>query len=290
MTLETSALLDALDSAITIPIIPFKEGTIDYDGHAQNIEYLMKNNRLEGGRKRVISVAGTSLIHHIEPEEQTRLFDITGQVMGDDGVLMSAVVPYPTRTAGQLIEEQAKLQRPPDVTLIMPLGGTYSTEGYDLGAIMAKGIDSGAVTREALLDYLIRKTNVAASGIRTHRHPPVWHDLVVSNLAFPRCASLVAQADTNESRSARRPKQSCRFGSASRPMSAPAESRADKRSERKAPMSPDWRKTQRPDISRNRRRRHRPNSARRAIGSSANRRESCGTDLSPASGVCADPA
>ncbi|MCB0934356.1 MAG: branched-chain amino acid ABC transporter substrate-binding protein [Mycobacterium sp.] len=32
--------------------------------------------------------------------------------------------------------------------------GTYSTEGYDLGAIMAKGIDSGAVTREALLDYL----------------------------------------------------------------------------------------------------------------------------------------
>lgn len=32
--------------------------------------------------------------------------------------------------------------------------GTYSTEGYDLGTIMAKGIDSGAVTREALLDYV----------------------------------------------------------------------------------------------------------------------------------------
>jgi branched-chain amino acid transport system substrate-binding protein len=31
--------------------------------------------------------------------------------------------------------------------------GTYSTEGYDLGAILAKGIDSGAVTREALLDF-----------------------------------------------------------------------------------------------------------------------------------------
>lgn len=31
--------------------------------------------------------------------------------------------------------------------------GTYSTEGYDLGTILAKGIDSGAVTREALLDY-----------------------------------------------------------------------------------------------------------------------------------------
>ena len=32
--------------------------------------------------------------------------------------------------------------------------GTYSTEGYDLGTILLKGIDSGAVTRPALLDYV----------------------------------------------------------------------------------------------------------------------------------------
>ncbi len=32
--------------------------------------------------------------------------------------------------------------------------GTYSTEGYDLGTIMVKGIDSGAVTRQALLDFV----------------------------------------------------------------------------------------------------------------------------------------
>ena len=32
--------------------------------------------------------------------------------------------------------------------------GTYSTEGYDLGVIMAKGIDSGANTRAALLDFV----------------------------------------------------------------------------------------------------------------------------------------
>ena len=31
--------------------------------------------------------------------------------------------------------------------------GTYSTEGYDLGTIMMKGIDSGAITRPALLDF-----------------------------------------------------------------------------------------------------------------------------------------
>ncbi|MEZ4862233.1 MAG: dihydrodipicolinate synthase family protein [Caldilineaceae bacterium] len=129
MSLTTADLLDGLNSAITIPIIPFKNGRIDYDGHAKNIEYLMRNNRLTHGRKRVISVAGTSLIHHIEPEEQTRIFDVTGQVMGDDGILMSAIVPNPLATAGKLVEAQSKLQRPPDVYLVMPLGGTYSVEG-----------------------------------------------------------------------------------------------------------------------------------------------------------------
>ncbi|MGD9621211.1 MAG: branched-chain amino acid ABC transporter substrate-binding protein [Mycolicibacterium sp.] len=32
--------------------------------------------------------------------------------------------------------------------------GTYSTEGYDLGTILLKGIDSGAVTRPALLEFV----------------------------------------------------------------------------------------------------------------------------------------
>lgn len=161
MALETKVLLEALNSAITIPIIPFQNGQIDYDGHAKNIEYLMQNNRLEGGRGRVISVAGTSLIHHIEPEEQTRLFDITGQVMGSDGVLMSAVVPNPLVTAGQLIEAQARLQRPPDVTLIMPLGGTYSTEGLYHG-FMAFAERYAAPTGARLLYYYRQPRDKAA--------------------------------------------------------------------------------------------------------------------------------
>ena len=36
--------------------------------------------------------------------------------------------------------------------------GTYSTEGYDLGTILLKGIDSGAITRPALLDF-VKKYN-----------------------------------------------------------------------------------------------------------------------------------
>jgi dihydrodipicolinate synthase/N-acetylneuraminate lyase len=132
MAYDTPELLEALDSVTTIPIIPFRNGKIDYDAHAKNVTYLMRNNHLDDGRPRVISVAGTSLIHHIEPEEQTEIFNVTGQAMGEDGVLMSAIVPNPIGTAGKLIEAQSKLRRAPDVYLVMPLSGTFSPEGvYD---------------------------------------------------------------------------------------------------------------------------------------------------------------
>ena len=129
MSFETPALLDALNSVTAIPVIPYRNGKIDYDAHAKNIAYLMRNNHLDHGRPRVISVAGTSLIHHIEPEYQTCIFDVTGQVMGKDGVLVAAIVPNPIETAGKQIERQAKLPRPPDVYLIMPLSGTFSPQG-----------------------------------------------------------------------------------------------------------------------------------------------------------------
>ena len=132
MTIDTPALLEALNNVTAIPIIPFRNGEIDYDAHAMNVAYLMRNNTLDDGRPRVVSVAGTSLIHHIEPEEQTRLFDVTGQTMGKEGVLMSAIVPNPIKSAGKLVEEQSRLNRLPDVYLVMPLGGTFSPEGvYD---------------------------------------------------------------------------------------------------------------------------------------------------------------
>jgi dihydrodipicolinate synthase/N-acetylneuraminate lyase len=132
MPIETDALLAALDNVTAIPIIPFRKGAIDFDAHAKNVAYLMRTNALDGNRPRVVSVAGTSLIHHVEPEEQTELFDVTGQVMGQEGVLMSAIVPNPIKSAGRQIEAQAKLQRAPDVYLVMPLSGTFSPEGiYD---------------------------------------------------------------------------------------------------------------------------------------------------------------
>ena len=37
--IDTPALLDALDSVISIPLVPFAAGNIDYAGHAKNIDY-----------------------------------------------------------------------------------------------------------------------------------------------------------------------------------------------------------------------------------------------------------
>ena len=129
MTIDTPQLLDALDSVISIPLVPFVGGAIDFDGHAKNIDYLMRNNSLSDGRPRVISIAGTSLVHHIAYSDQVKLLDIAGQRMAGAGVLMAAVVPNPLPAAADLIAQLAALQRPPDVYLIMPLGGTYGPLG-----------------------------------------------------------------------------------------------------------------------------------------------------------------
>ena len=48
MTMDNSALLDALNSVIGIPLIPFTGGNIDFGGHAKNVDYLMRNNSLSG--------------------------------------------------------------------------------------------------------------------------------------------------------------------------------------------------------------------------------------------------
>ena len=50
--------------------------------------------------------------------------------------------------------------------------GTYSAEGYDLGTILLKGIDSGAITRPALLEF-VRNYNGQGVAASTSGPPPV---------------------------------------------------------------------------------------------------------------------
>ena len=50
---------------------------------------------------------------------------------------------------------------------------TYSAEGYDLGTIMVKGIDSGAITRPALLEYRAELQRARALAAITSGPPTV---------------------------------------------------------------------------------------------------------------------
>lgn len=161
MPLEIPQLLEALNSVTAIPIIPFKDGKIDYTGHAKNIDYLLRNNYLDEGRQRVIAIAGTSLIHHISETEQLRIIDKTGQQIGDDGILISGIVPNPIHQAGQLIEAQAELSRPPDAYLLMPLTGISSPEGvYE--QYMEFGERYGTACGARFLYYFRQKRDMSA--------------------------------------------------------------------------------------------------------------------------------
>ncbi len=161
MPIDTPTLLDALDSVTAIPIIPFDGDKIDYAGHAKNIDYLMRNNYLEGVRKRVIAIAGTSLIHHISEDDQLRLIDATGRQIGHDGILISGVVPNPIGTAGKLIEAQSNLPRPPDAYLLMPLTGISNPEGvYE--QYMKFGEKYGESCNARFLYYFRQKRDLGA--------------------------------------------------------------------------------------------------------------------------------
>ncbi len=138
----TEQLLRDLDNVIAIPVVPFRDGVIDRDGHQRNIQYLMRHNYLEGNRPRVISVAGTSLLHHLSCTDQVRIFDDTGQVMEKDGILMTAVLPNPLTDTRTVLEKHLTLSRTPDVILIMPLSGTFSPAGLYEG-LMALGEEFG---------------------------------------------------------------------------------------------------------------------------------------------------
>ena len=127
--IETEELIESLNSVSSIPIVPFKNGQVDFDGHRKNVDYLIDNNHLEGERRRVIAIAGTSLVHHISFADQARLLEVTGERLAGRGVLMAGIVPNPLPDAALLVEEVSRNPFPPDVYLLMPLTGICSPVG-----------------------------------------------------------------------------------------------------------------------------------------------------------------
>ena len=170
MPISTPDLLDALNSVISIPLAPFSGRRIDFAGHAKNVDYLMRNNHLSAGRPRVISIAGTSLVHHISYDDQVKLMGIAGQRMEGEGVLMAALAPNPLPEAERLLSRLASLKRPPDVYLIMPLGGTYGPTG--LHETLSRFAEDGANRHGARFLYYYRRPRDREKIIQLLRESP----------------------------------------------------------------------------------------------------------------------
>ena len=86
MVLATNDLLTALSAVTSIPVVPFRGGKIDYNAHAKNVRYLLDNNHLNGEIRRVIGIAGTSLIHHVSRDDQVELMRCTAEYMNGQGL------------------------------------------------------------------------------------------------------------------------------------------------------------------------------------------------------------
>lgn len=120
---------DQWNTVAAFPLVPFKHGKPNLEGYVKNLHYLVTHNRLDGGRKWVIAFGASSLIHHIEFEDQITLMGITSGSGADRTLLLSGIVPNPLGTAAQLVERQARFSRPPDAYLILPVSGVVNPEG-----------------------------------------------------------------------------------------------------------------------------------------------------------------
>lgn len=165
MALSTDALLEALDTVVSIPIVPFAaDGSIDYAGHSKNIDYLLNNNHLDGGRTRVISIAGTSPVHHIAVADQLKLMEATAAQIAGRGIFISGVAPNPLPDAEELIAAQCRLAAPPDAYLLMPLTGVADPEGmYQEFLALADRLGS---KHGARFLYYLRQPNQAEIAVR----------------------------------------------------------------------------------------------------------------------------
>ena len=156
MVVATNDLLTALSAVTSIPVVPFRGGKIDYDAHAKNVRYLLDNNHLNGEIRRVIGIAGTSLIHHVSRNDQVELMRCTAEYMNGQGVLMAGIAPNPIDDAEDLLRQEAALSIPPDCYLVMPLTGVGNPEGiFQYYFEMAERL--GTETGARLLYYLRNK-------------------------------------------------------------------------------------------------------------------------------------
>ncbi|MCY3759003.1 MAG: dihydrodipicolinate synthase family protein [Acidobacteria bacterium] len=120
-----------LDTVTVLMPMPFRGGRLDGRAHARNVDYLLGNCFLDEGRRRVIGIGGTSLIHHLDRETLLELVRSTGRQLGAEALFMAGVIPTPPSEARRFIQECLDLKRPPDYFLLMPIPGLFNPEGVE---------------------------------------------------------------------------------------------------------------------------------------------------------------
>src|SRR5439155_22480787 len=92
-----------LETVIAIPPLPFRAGAVDKEAHQKNLRFLIQRNFLGGGRRRVIGIAGTSLVHHIDRDTLVEVMRVTGGTAAQDAVVLAGLRGTPLaggRTGG----------------------------------------------------------------------------------------------------------------------------------------------------------------------------------------------
>ena len=120
-----------LDTVTVLMPMPFRGGRLDGRAHARNLDYLLGNCFLDEGRRRVIGIGGTSLIHHLDRETLLELVQSTGRRLGSEALFMAGVIPTPPSDARRFIQECLDQERPPDYFLLMPIPGLCNPEGVE---------------------------------------------------------------------------------------------------------------------------------------------------------------
>ena len=124
-----TALVDQLETVIAIPPLPFRAGNFDAEAHRKNMRFLVERNFLDGGRRRAIGIAGTSLIHHVDEDTLVEAVRIAGEVAGQEAIVIAGLVATPPAAARRYVRRCLGLRRAPDFVLLMPIPGVCNAAG-----------------------------------------------------------------------------------------------------------------------------------------------------------------
>ena len=157
---------DLWNTVVGFVPIPFASGRLDSEAFTRNCNYLVHRTWLDD-RRRAAAIGGSSLIHHLDLDDQNALAAEMGRVAADHALVLSGIVPNPLGVARRLVEHQMRLPRPPDAFLLLPVAGTVNPTGV-ADTLLKFTDDLGRETGARFFVYLRNPAHRHALGRVTH--------------------------------------------------------------------------------------------------------------------------